>query len=72
MAITTVMVVILIIWCTITVLRAPIQLPPNPLHAGVVPLNKDSLGWLNGTWFNTHLTLSRSLPSSASGIPCWP
>jgi amino acid transporter len=52
MAITTVMVVILIIWCTITVLRAPIQLPPNPLHPGVVPLNKDSLGWLNGTWFS--------------------
>jgi len=52
MAITTVMVVILIIWCAITVLRAPIQLPPNPLHAGVVPLNKDSLGWLNGTWFS--------------------
>src|ERR1700688_3350256 len=51
MAITTVMVVILLIWCTITVLRAPIQLPPNPLHAGVIPLNKESLGWLNGTWF---------------------
>jgi len=55
MAITTVMVVILIIWCAITVLRAPIQLPPNPLHAGVVPLNKESLGWLNGTWFG-HIT----------------
>jgi amino acid transporter len=55
MAITTVMVVILLIWCTITVLRAPIQLPPNPLHAGVVPLNKESLGWLNGTWFG-HIT----------------
>jgi amino acid transporter len=55
MAITTVMVVILIIWCTITVLRAPIQLPPNPLHPGVIPLNKDSLGWLNGTWFS-HVT----------------
>jgi amino acid transporter len=55
MAITTVMVVILIIWCTITVLRAPVQLPPNPLHAGVVPLNKESLGWLNGTWFS-HIT----------------
>ncbi len=55
MAITTVMVVILIIWCTITVLRAPIQLPPNPLHAGVVPLNKESLGWLNGTLFG-HIT----------------
>ena len=56
MVITTVMVVILLIWCTITVLRAPvIQLPPNPLHPGVIPLNKESLGWLNGTWFG-HIT----------------
>jgi amino acid transporter len=55
MVITTVMVVILILWCTITVLRAPVQLPPNPLHPGVVPLNKESLGWLNGTWIS-HLT----------------
>jgi amino acid transporter len=51
MAITTVMVVILLVWCTITVLRAPVQLPPNPLHAGVIPLNKESLGWLNGSIF---------------------
>ena len=56
MAITTVMVVILIFWCTITVLRAPVQLPPNPLHAGVVPLTKESLGWLDTTWFR-HLPL---------------
>jgi len=55
MIITTVMVVILIIWCTITVLRAPIQLPPSPLQPGVIPINKDSLGWLNGTFF-AHLT----------------
>jgi hypothetical protein len=55
MAITTVMVVILIVWCTLTVLRAPVQLPPNPLHPGVIPLNKESLGWLNGTWFS-HIT----------------
>ena len=55
MAITTVMVVILILWCTITVLRAPIQLPPNPLHAGVIPINKESLGWLHGTFFS-HIT----------------
>jgi amino acid transporter len=55
MIITTVMVVILIIWCTISVLRAPIQLPPSPLQPGVIPLNKESLGWLNGTWF-AHLT----------------
>jgi amino acid transporter len=56
MAITTVMVVILILWCTVTVLRAPIQLPPSPFHGpGAIPLNKDSLGWLNGTFFS-HLT----------------
>jgi amino acid transporter len=56
MIITTVMVVILIIWCTITVLRAPVQLPPSPLSpAGAIPLNKDSLGWLNGTFF-AHVT----------------
>jgi amino acid transporter len=54
MAITTVMVLILIIWCTITVLRSPVQLPPSPLHAGVIPLNKESLGWLP-TWFG-HIT----------------
>jgi amino acid transporter len=55
MIVTTVMVVILIIWCSITVFSAPVQLPPNPLHPGVVPLNKESLGWLNGTWIS-HLT----------------
>jgi amino acid transporter len=55
MIVTTVMVVILIIWCTITVFSGPVQLPPNPLHAGVVPLNKESLGWLHGTWIS-HFT----------------
>ncbi len=55
MIITTVMVVILIIWCTITILRAPIVLPPDPLHPGVVPLTKESLGWLHNTWIS-HLT----------------
>jgi amino acid transporter len=56
MIITTVMVVILLAWCTITVLRAPVQLPPSPFSAaGAIPLNKDSLGWLNGTFF-AHLT----------------
>jgi amino acid transporter/nucleotide-binding universal stress UspA family protein len=51
MAITTVMVVILLVWCTITVLRGPVHLPPNPLHPGVIPLNRESLGWLHNTWF---------------------
>jgi len=56
MIVTTVMVVILIVWCAITVLRVPVQLPPNPLHPGVMLLNKESLGWLNGTWLS-QLTL---------------
>jgi len=55
MAITTVMVVILIVWCTVTLFRVPIQIPPNPLHAGVMKLNKESLGWLFGTPL-AHLT----------------
>jgi hypothetical protein len=55
MIITTVMVVILIIWCTITALKVPVHLPPSPLTPGVVPLNKESLGWLYGTWVS-HLT----------------
>jgi amino acid transporter len=49
MIITTVMVVILIIWCTITVMRVPIQMPPSPFRPGIVPLNGESLGWLANT-----------------------
>src|ERR1051325_8225666 len=52
MVITTVMVVILILWCIITVTRVPIQIPPNPLHSGVIPVNHESLGWLNNTWIS--------------------
>jgi hypothetical protein len=56
MVITTVMVVMLIVWCTIAILRTPVPLPPSPFSsAGAIPLNKESLGWLNGTWF-AHLT----------------
>jgi len=57
MIITTVMVVILILWCLITILRTPVQLPPTPFSAaGAIPLNKESLGWLNGSFFS-HVTL---------------
>ncbi|HKU19979.1 MAG TPA: APC family permease [Terriglobales bacterium] len=47
---TTVMVVILIVWCVITLIKVPAHLPPNPLHAGALKLNHESLGWLYGTW----------------------
>ena len=51
MVVTSVMVVMLIFWSVYTILRSPaISLPPSPFHPGVVPLNKESLGWLNGSW----------------------
>ena len=56
MIITTVMVVILLVWSAITILRIGIHWPPNPFHPGVIPLNKESLGWLDGTWLS-RLTL---------------
>jgi amino acid transporter len=55
MIITTVMVVMLILWCSVTLLKSPIQAPPNPLHSAVVPITKESMGWLYGTWLS-HLT----------------
>jgi amino acid transporter len=58
MEITTVMVVILILWCTVTLFHVPFQVPPNPLKYGIT-LDKESLGWLTalkGTWLS-HLTM---------------
>jgi amino acid transporter len=58
MAITTVMVVVMIAWCTITLFHVPFQIPPSPLKYGIT-LDHESLGWLAGlknTWL-THLTL---------------
>jgi hypothetical protein len=55
MKITTVMVVILIMWCLVTLFKSPAPLPPNPVHAGAMRLDHRSLGWLDGTWLS-HLT----------------
>src|SRR5947207_12283261 len=58
MSITTVMVVILIIWCTATILHGPFQLPPSPFKYGIT-LDHESLGWLHALkdgWIS-HLTL---------------
>ncbi len=50
MQITTVMVVILLIWCPLTlVLRGNTQLPPAPTP-GNLHLNHESWGWLDGTF----------------------
>jgi amino acid transporter len=56
MIVTTVMVVILLLWSTITIFKLGVHWPPNPFHPGVIPLNKESLGWLDGTWIS-RLTL---------------
>ena len=50
MVITTIMVVILISWCLITLLHHPAPLPPSPLQAPF-PQNKETMGWLSGTVF---------------------
>jgi|SRR5215813_9499684 len=55
MKITTVMVVILIVWCLITLFKSPAPVPPNPLQPGAMRLDHRSLGWLDGTWLS-HLT----------------
>ncbi len=58
MGVTTVMVVILIAWCIITLIHSPAPLPPSPLKVGIT-LNADSLGWLSdlkNSWLS-HLTL---------------
>ena len=55
MVITTVMVVILISWCLITLLHHPAPLPPGPFQAPF-PANKETFGWLTGSVF-TKLTV---------------
>ena len=49
MKITTVMVVILIVWCLITIAKHGAQLPPLPSPADMHH-DRESLGWLLGTW----------------------
>ncbi len=50
MQITTVMLVILLIWAPITLLFHPASLPPLPTPSNL-HLTKESLGWLSGTIF---------------------
>src|SRR5438445_11355816 len=49
MIVATVMVVLLLIWATLTVFKVGIHWPPNPFHPGVIPINKESMGWLFGS-----------------------
>src|SRR5436305_2356505 len=51
MQVTTIMVVILLIWCPLTLaVRGGAQLPPAPTP-GNLHLTKESWGWLDGTFF---------------------
>jgi amino acid transporter len=50
MQITTVMVVIFLVWCTVTLLmRGPAQIPPLPLPSNIT-FTDESAGWLQGTF----------------------
>jgi amino acid transporter len=53
MQITTVMVVIFLIWCPLTlIIRGPAQIPPPPLPHNI-KFSADALGWFKGTIFAT-------------------
>jgi len=52
MKITTVMVVILILWCVLTLLERGGSLPPVPIRANL-HFSDDALGWLKGTVWPT-------------------
>jgi len=49
MQITAVMVVVIIIWCGITLIMHPAPLPPLPIPTSNLHLTDEALGWLNHT-----------------------
>ena len=49
MQITTVMVVLLIVWCVVTLIMHPAHLPPFPSKANIT-MDHESLGWLYHSW----------------------
>ena len=53
MQVMTIMVVMFLIWCSITLIaRGPAQIPPAPIPANL-QFNRESLGWFNGTVWPT-------------------
>jgi amino acid transporter len=53
MQLTTVMVVMFLVWCTLTLLiRGPAQTPPAPLPRNI-NFSDEGLGWFKGTWWPT-------------------
>ena len=53
MQLTTLMVVVFLVWCTITLLmRGPAQIPPPPTPSHL-RFSDEGLGWFKGTWWPT-------------------
>jgi amino acid transporter len=53
MQITTVMVVIFLVWCVLTlIIRGPAQMPPPPTLSHL-EFSEEGLGWFKGTWWPT-------------------
>src|SRR5690349_24007801 len=52
MKVTTVMVVILIVWCVLTLAQRGASLPPAPVPRNI-RFSSDALGWLQGTVWPT-------------------
>jgi amino acid transporter len=53
MQVTTVMVVMFLVWCVITLLvRGPAQMPPSPVPSHL-QFSDEGLGWFKGTWWPT-------------------
>jgi amino acid transporter len=51
MQLTTAMVVMFLVWCSITLLRhGPAQIPPAPIPSNL-QFGEHDLGWLKGSWF---------------------
>ncbi len=57
MKVTTVMVVILIVWCTLTILRNGGQWPPAPVPRNM-KFSEDAVGWLRGTVWPTFTAIA--------------
>src|SRR6516162_9546551 len=53
MQVTTVMVVMFLVWCILTLLmRGPAQIPPSPVPSHL-QFSEEGLGWFKGTWWPT-------------------
>src|SRR6516162_6329363 len=53
MQVTTLMVVMFLVWCSLTLLmRGPAQMPPSPAPSHL-QFSEEGLGWFKGTWWPT-------------------